>query len=472
VSDEPHLIVESLEGPSLEDGLHAVLACDQPCVLDSSAPHPEFGRFSILACEPVEVRAWSLAHSPDAFAGLQSAMAGLPHVKPTGVAPFCGGWIGFLSYEAGRWLERLPDRTGCHRLVPEAWFAFFDSAATYDHFTHRWRLLAVQWPSSSPLSCRPPAAERIARWRERLHRAVAGPRPLTRTVSFEAKADFTRDRYERVVAKAIDYIAAGDIFQVNLAQRFVVPGQHDPRRIFFRLRQDNPCWFGAYLDLPGATVVSASPELYLRLRGRDVLTRPIKGTRPRSTDEALDEALRRELEASPKDRAELAMIIDLERNDLGRVCEYGSVRVLQARALESHPTVHHLVGTVVGRLRSGLTVVDLLRATFPGGSITGAPKIRAMQIIDELEPVPRGVYCGAIGYIGLDGSAEFSVAIRTMTIGPDYAEIHAGGGIVADSVPHAEYDETLAKAAALLRAVGVAPESAGAERRPAACARF
>jgi para-aminobenzoate synthetase component I len=227
-------------------------------------------------------------------------------------------------------------------------------------------------------------------------------------------------------------------------------------------------------------ILSASPELFLELRDREVVTRPIKGTRSRSTDPVVDEALRMELLQSAKDRAELAMIVDLERNDLGRVCEFGSVRVVPRQTssgshrrdagatphrrdagatpklfeLETHPTVHHLVATVRGRLRAGLDAVDLLRATFPGGSITGAPKVRAMEIIDELEPTARSVYTGAIGYLGLDGSAVFNIAIRTMIRVDGRIHIHAGGGIVADSVPEDEYDETEAKALGLCRAVG------------------
>jgi para-aminobenzoate synthetase component 1 len=314
-------------------------------------------------------------------------------------------------------------------------------------------MVGVEWPSGRRLAQRPPVNERFHNLQVVLHQRITPENPESSQGAVRPRWDFSRGEYERIVQRAIDYIAAGDVFQVNLAQRLVVPLSHHPAEVFLRLRQHNPSYFGAYLALPGATVVSASPELFLSLRGRSVVTRPIKGTRRRSADPVQDACLRQALWESPKDRAELAMIIDLERNDLGRVCEYGSVRVVDAASPEQHPTVHHLVGTVAGRLREGLDAIDLLRATFPGGSITGAPKIRAMEIIDELERVPRGVYCGAIGYLGLDGSAMFNIAIRTIAIGLGEAEVYAGGGIVADSIPRDEYNETLAKAAALLDAL-------------------
>lgn len=275
----------------------------------------------------------------------------------------------------------------------------------------------------------------------------------------------TQHQYLQMVERARAYIAAGDIFQVNLARREIWRVAEPPLSTYLRLRQVNPAGYAAYLgwnepDGRNTAILSASPELFLDVRGREVVTRPIKGTRPRSVDPVLDAALQAELLESHKDRAELAMIVDLERNDLGRVCEYGSVRVMgmetgQPYQLETHPTVHHLVSTVSGRLRRECDAIDLLRATFPGGSITGAPKIRAMQIIQELEPTDRSVYTGSIGYFGLSGTASFNIAIRTLICTGDLAHIYAGGGIVADSVPEDEYRETQAKALGLRRALGV-----------------
>ncbi len=450
--------------PAIEVAIRAVIDRSSPAILDSSAVHPEYGRYSILACDPAAVLRVDPGDRTDIFDALRTHLQRTPMVKaaPDSPArsPFVGGWIGFLSYEAGRCLERLPAKTGNHRFLPTAWFAFYDSAIVYDWTHGQCHLVGVDCPAHGRMDTCPPVEERLAELERLVRQQVASDSSSSLHAPTRAKCDFSRGHYERSVSRAIDYIAAGDIFQVNLAQRFVVPVRHRPADIFLRLRRHNPSFYGAYLQLPDSSVVSASPELFLSLRGRNVVTRPIKGTRRRSSDPAVDSLLRTELWNSPKDRAELTMIVDLERNDLGRVCEYGSIRVAEAAALEEHPTVHHLVGAVTGRLRDGLDVVDLLRATFPGGSITGAPKIRAMEIIDELEPVPRGVYCGSIGYIGLDGSATFNIAIRTLAVAGGEAEVYAGGGIVADSVPSDEYDETLAKAAALLDALGATLDGA------------
>jgi para-aminobenzoate synthetase component 1 len=275
----------------------------------------------------------------------------------------------------------------------------------------------------------------------------------------------SRSTYLKMIRRAIDYIAAGDIFQVNLAQRLSVPMTCSSWAVYERLRDVNPASYAAYMtwEEPATgkastsmcAVLSSSPELFLELRDRKVITRPIKGTRPRGRDQDSDQSLRRELIDSEKDRAELNMIIDLERNDLGRVCEYGTVEVTEPRCLEAHPTVWHSVGTVEGVLHERCDAIDLLRATLPGGSITGAPKVRAMEIIDELEPTERSVYCGSIGMLGLDGSMVLNIAIRTMIMDRDTLHVQVGGGIVADSDPEAEYDETLDKARGMLRALGI-----------------
>jgi para-aminobenzoate synthetase component 1 len=251
------------------------------------------------------------------------------------------------------------------------------------------------------------------------------------------------------VRRVLEYIAAGDVYQVNLSQRFSSRGSFDPLELYLRLRDRSPAPFAAFLRWRDLAVVSASPEWFYQTRGDQIVTRPIKGTRPRGRTEDDDARLAAELAASPKDRAELTMIVDLERNDLGRVCRYGSVVVRDALRLESFAQVHHLVATVEGRLRPGVGPTDVLRAMFPGGSITGAPKIRAMQIIDELEPHCRSLYTGAIGYLTRGGSSAFNIAIRTILVEGDRASYQVGGGIVADSEPEAEYEETLAKGRAL-----------------------
>ena len=327
-----------------------------------------------------------------------------PHVR----------WVGYLSYDLGRLFESIPSRAADDLGLPL--FRFSQQYSTRD-FPHD-----VQ------------------------HESIPVPQPLRST--------FTRDAYLAAVARAIDYIAAGDVFQVNLSQRFTAPLREHPAKLYARLRRQSPAWYGACLCYEDFAILSNSPELFLRVEPmpngrRRVVTRPIKGTRPHAA------GMDAELLASGKDAAELNMIVDLERNDLGRVCEVGTVRVTEPRTIEAHPTVYHGVATVEGVLRDDVTFVDLLRATFPGGSVTGAPKIRAMQIIDELEPVRRGAYCGAIGYLSGDGSMEFNVAIRTMTVKDGLVHVPVGGGVVADSDPAAEYEETLVKARAMFAALGV-----------------
>jgi para-aminobenzoate synthetase component 1 len=266
-------------------------------------------------------------------------------------------------------------------------------------------------------------------------------------------SNFSRASYLTAVERAIEYIHAGDCFQVNLAQRLLHPATLPPLQLYELLRGRNPATFAGYFDFGHFVLASASPERFVRVDHREVETRPIKGTRPRVPSPGEDQEQKAALLASAKDRAENIMIVDLLRNDLGRVCEYGSVRVPALCRLESYRFVHHLVSEVRGRLRPGLGPIDLLRAAFPGGSVTGAPKIRAMEIIAELEPTARGPYCGCLGYLGFDGSMDTNILIRTFTVGRGWVQFPVGGGIVADSTPEREYEETWHKAEGLLRAL-------------------
>jgi para-aminobenzoate synthetase component 1 len=268
-------------------------------------------------------------------------------------------------------------------------------------------------------------------------------------------ANFSHDGYLRAVANAREYICAGDIFQVNLSQRFDVDINISPYELYKCLRKINPAPFASYLNFEGVSIVGASPERFLKLRGDLVETRPIKGTKPRGRTPEEDQALAQSLLRSVKDRAENIMIVDLERNDIGRVCRYGTVRVAELAILETYPTVFHLTSTVVGQLGEGKHRLDLLKATFPGGSITGAPKVRAMEIIDELEPTRRSVYTGALGYLGFNGDMDLNIVIRTIIIKDGRAYFQVGGAIVYDSVPEAEYIETLDKGKALMQALGL-----------------
>ncbi|MEJ0000698.1 MAG: aminodeoxychorismate synthase component I [Verrucomicrobiota bacterium] len=329
-------------------------------------------------------------------------------------------------------------------------FAWFPRIAVLreNGFSELWNQRRASWVART--TCCPGSREAISREQE-----VA-----------EWRSNMSRAEFEARVARAQEYIAAGDIYQVNLAQKFSTRFDGNPYRLFEHLLARSPAPGGAFLDFgdgpDGVRVLSASPELFLRIRGRHVTTRPIKGTRPRSRDPMRDEQLAFELLTDPKELAELVMITDLERNDLGRICEYGSVTVTQLVQLERFPQVHHLVSTVEGLLRPGLDALDTVRACIPGGSISGAPKKRACEIIAELEPCPRGIYTGIIGYFDDSGDAAFSIAIRTMVQESDTLHFSVGSGITAGSVPAREYDETLHKAAGMrmaLEAYAVASES-------------
>jgi para-aminobenzoate synthetase component 1 len=278
------------------------------------------------------------------------------------------------------------------------------------------------------------------------------------------RSNLSRERYLEGVSRALRYIEAGDIYQVNLSQRFSTVARGDGFDLYLRLRQVSPAPFAAYLSLPGIEVLSSSPERLLLADGQCLETRPIKGTRPRGRTTAEDALRAAELRTSAKDAAEHVMIVDLERNDLGRIAEIGSVQVPELAALESFAQVHHLTSTVVARRRADVGLEAMLRAVFPGGSVTGAPKIRALEIIDELEPNVRGVYTGAIGYFSAHGRVDLNVAIRTLTLVDGIAHAHVGGAIVADSDPLAEYHETLDKARGMARALGalLPDEAAGA----------
>lgn len=341
-----------------------------------------------------------------------------------------GAAIGFLGYDLKNCLERLPARAVDDLGLPDCWFGFYDHLLVFDHTARQ------VWEVGVPVE---------------KHAAVttASVCPDDTTAAdrwVRIRSNFSRAEYCDAIRRAKEYIAAGDIYQVNLSQRFQCHMDVSAPELYATLRQTNPAPYCAYLDIGDAQILSTSPECFLQIRDREVVTRPIKGTRPRRADPA-------ELLASAKDNAELLMITDLERNDLGRVCAYGRVHVRELKRVESFATVHHLVSTVAGRLRPDVSHVECVRACFPGGSITGAPKIRAMEIIDELEPHARGVYTGAIGFFGYNGVSHFNVAIRTAVYQRGRLTFHAGGGIVADSEPDAEYEETLDKAQGIVHAL-------------------
>jgi para-aminobenzoate synthetase component 1 len=476
-----------------------------------SASKGVLGRYSFLAADPVSVvRSKGLRTEvldrvtgdrstieADALTVLRRVLA--PHLREAlpDLPPFQGGAAGYIAYDWGSVLERLPAPRFDDLGLADVVFAVYDWVLAWDHESARAWLISTGLPELTPAARGRRAAARAAavkQWLRLGSAAEAGsaPRqvgsPLAENDSTAAhdsphgpvasarstpapsypveaasggtaalRSSFTHRGYLDAVARVREYIFAGDIFQANLSQRFDAPLVASSWSLYRRLRAGNPAPFAAFVDFPEAVVLSSSPERFLRVdvNGR-VETRPIKGTRPRGVGPEHDAALGQALVESSKDRAENLMIVDLMRNDLSRVCRPGTVRVSELFALEHYATVHHLVSTVVGELAPGLDAVELLRAAFPGGSITGAPKIRAMEIIAELEPSRRGVYCGAIGYWSVTGALDTNIAIRTAVAVGDRVYFSAGGGIVADSDPEQEYQETMHKVRGMIEALTAA----------------
>jgi para-aminobenzoate synthetase component I len=420
--------------------------------LDSGLHHPGQSRYDILAAEPyvrlvtrgllTEIHAEGIELSrEDPFALVRRHLA--PDPSSRSELPFCGGAIGYFGYDLARRIERLPSSAFDAEGIPELAIGIYDWALVVDHLERRtWLASAGRDPETD------------LKW-DGLVRRFSAPRPERARAPFRVTApivsNFTRESYAAAFSRIQDYISAGDCYQVNLAQRFSAPVTGDPWLAYQALRVMNPAPFGAFLSTPYAHVLSASPERFLEVDGVRVEAKPIKGTRRRAGHARLDAELAEALRTSPKDRAENVMIVDLLRNDLSKNCRLGSVKVPRLFEVESFATVHHLVSTVAGELMPARDAIALLRGSFPGGSITGAPKLRAMEIIEELEPHRRGVYCGAIGYIGYDGDMDMNIAIRTLIWSRGVARFWAGGGIVADSKLEEEYQETFDKAAAMLR---------------------
>jgi para-aminobenzoate synthetase component I len=422
-----------------------------PVLLESALAGGAQGRYSILGWDPVmtctcrgglmeshDCRTGAVqTHDGDPLRALAHAFDPWRLAPPPGFdLPFAGGLLGYFSYDIKDSIEQLPHCCEHDLAIPEFVFGFYDRALIFDHergVTH--------WVG--PVGAEPDLPTPID---------DVAPLPVAPVA---LQPNFSRAEYLDTVQRVKGYIAAGDIFQANISQRFSGDCSSDGLAVYSRLRQTNAAPFAAWLRYPDFEIISSSPERFLLLDGETVTTRPIKGTRPRRPDDAeFNRRMAAELLASAKDHAELAMIVDLERNDLGRVCSYGSVKVVEHAALEEYATVHHLVSTVRGHLhRPAQDEFSLIRAASPGGSITGAPKVRAMEIIEELEPHARGVYTGAIGYISAHGRMDLNIAIRTMVLMDGCVYVQVGGGIVADSEPQLEYEETLQKGLGMFRAL-------------------
>lgn len=449
---EPQLLVDQLPG-------------EEKFLLHSALVGGDIGRFSFLGSDPflifsvkdgkviVKEKEHRQCYHEEPLIVLKRLLKKYRRSNMSDI-PFTGGAVGFFSYDLGWCFEKLPSSTVDDLRLPDLYLPFYDRVIVVDHIKEETLIFSHGFPLDGE--------EGIKRARDRLDELVgllnrrtdANPGKKTEASAGNMTSNFTKEDYIKMVKKGKEYIAAGDIFQVNLSQRFQVPISITPWELYQRLADANPAPFSSFLDFTPVSVVSSSPERYMRLKGNWVETRPIKGTRPRGDNRQEDRRLRQELYESPKDRAELVMIVDLERNDLGRVCQVGSVKVPQVFRLEEYATVFHLVSTVEGMLRPGLDVNDLIKASFPGGSITGAPKIRAMEIIEELEPTKRSIYTGSIGYIDYSGDADLNIVIRTFLIKNNIAYFQVGGAIVADSDPEAEYQETLDKAKGLIKSLG------------------
>jgi para-aminobenzoate synthetase component 1 len=461
----------------LDSSLTAVDAFQQLSTLphvvffDSAMRHSTLGRYSFVAADPVE---WLTvpADGGEALARLADRVKTLPQSVRSNLPPFQGGFAGLFGYELANSLERVPRATIDEFKMPALAMGLYDVVVAFDHEQHAVWLFSQGFPNDNEPIRRERAASRLAQFKQLL---IDNTSSRLRTYSNSEKlvaldidqlapqfktdnrnglmSNFSADAYRRAVQRVIDYIHAGDVFQVNLSQRLLHAATSSSIELYARLRERNPAPFAGYLDGGDWQVASASPERFIRIESGRVETRPIKGTRGRSPYPVADMFTGDVLRASEKDRAENIMIVDLLRNDLSRTCLPDSVRVSQLCGLETYEYVQHLVSVVEGKLRPECAPLDVLRTSFPGGSVTGAPKIRAMEIIAELEPTVRGAYCGSLGYAGVGGQMDTSILIRTITASRGWWQLPVGGGIVAPSNPQEEYEETWHKAAGMLRAL-------------------
>jgi len=460
-------------------------------MLESARVHEQIGRYSFVTADPYlifkskgDTVELILPKAPAGKYGTRASMKRKPleklrelirnyqTVRVAGLPPFTGGAIGFFSYDFARQFEKLPRRAAADIDLPEALFLFVDVVVAFDHILNKAWVIVNPGAMEQELGYRKPDPEQgeklyqnaVARVKQFVAVLEQNIHSRSLPANAEAGAGHTRDirpnvsreQYESMVRTCKEYIAAGDIYQANLSQRFSAElGSRDTLRLYKILRNVNPSPFAAYLDFGDLQLVSSSPERLIRLRGGVADTRPIAGTRRKGQNSEETAALSAELLANEKERAEHIMLLDLERNDLGRVCDYGSVSVDEMMVVEDYSHVIHIVSNVRGNLAAGKDALDLVRAVFPGGTITGVPKVRCMEIIDELEPVARGPYTGSIGYISNAGDMDLNIIIRTFVVKDGIAHLQVGAGIVADSDPTAEYFETLQKAEALKKALAL-----------------
>jgi len=447
-------------------GLSEIFArLESASILGGNSAKSGAGRFSYWAAQPREIFQIG-AGQDNPFGKLQAALAKYEietdrrDSLPKGL--FRGGWIGYFSYELGRYIEKLPAAAVDDIGLPLIRLCFYDRFIAYDHLERSFWLIALQLPDDAEQPDEKIAAlEGLLAEPHSISMPQPAPADLEGVDFSRINCNMSKEQYLHTVERIKRYIYDGEVYQINFSQRFECDYDARAIELFHWQNHYNPSPYAAYIDAGGFYIVSASPEMFITIADGAIQTKPIKGTRPRldETGETSNRAKQinaenfSELLSSEKEQAELNMIIDLERNDVAKICRPGTRSVVQPRTIETYPTVFHAVATVEGRLREQITFCDVMKAMFPGGSITGAPKIRSMEIIDQTEPTARGVYTGSIGFIGIDGSACLNITIRTIIIKDRKAYAQAGGGIVADSDPEAEWAETIVKARALLAGI-------------------
>lgn len=426
-------------------------------LLESVEGGEKIARYTFLGSAPTEVFRYRLGGNAasDPIAELRARLGQYRPVRVPGLPPLTGGAIGYFSYDMARLNERIPARGRDDLQLDDVVLMFYPGLIAFDHVRHRvWMIRNVHTEGPGSLRAKYDHAVReIQRTRRRLERPARQRKSPAGNSASPVASNFRKRDFLAAVRKAKSYIRAGDIFQAVVSQRFTVKTKADPFEIYRALRVVNPSPYMYYLRLDDAAIVGSSPEMLVKVQNGEAFYRPIAGTRPRGRDEAEDQRLEAALLADPKERAEHIMLVDLGRNDLGRVCEYGSVQVDKLMTVERYSHVMHLVSTLRGKLRAGVDCFDALLSCFPAGTVSGAPKVRAMEIIDELEPTRRGIYAGAILYLDFSGNLDSCIAIRTLVAKDGKAHVQAGAGIVADSVPEREYEETVNKAGALLAAL-------------------
>ncbi len=431
-------------------------------LLESVEGGEQVGRYSFIGVHPKKVLRPSVDPSEDALAVIKNELAHYNPVQLPGLPRFVGGAVGFLGYDVVQQFERLPQNAPHVTQLPDIRFMIFDSIVIFDHVKTQIIVLSNAHNTGDVEAAYTAAINKIEQITDRLRQPLTHIPKAEKVLNEPLQSNFTQSQFEEAVRKAKEYIAAGDAFQIVLSQRFSRKTSAPPFAIYRALRMLNPAPYMFFFLFPkevngkNFNMIGASPEMMVRLEDGIASVRPIAGTRPRGETPEADAELEANLLTDPKERAEHVMLVDLGRNDLGRVCEFGSVHVPELMTIERYSHVMHIVSHVEGRLKPDLDAYDLIRATFPAGTVSGAPKIRAMEIIDELEPDRRGPYAGAVGYFSFSGSMDTCITIRTITMLDDLAHIQAGAGIVADSDPATEYAETQHKAAALARAIELA----------------